>query len=117
MAGNYDWLIPVVTAIAGGLASKEEAKMNNRSKTVVDNQTRTPYMAETINPQLQAIAQLLANNYARHLSKRYPGGTGMTIDPGTISAMFGGNSPAGVFWNNVPKAQGGLLTLPVYSPR
>lgn len=107
--GSYDWLIPVVTAIAGGLASREEAKMNNKPKTVVDNQTRTPYMAETINPQLQAIAQLLANNYARHLSKRYPGGTGMTIDPGTVSGMFGGggNPLAALFGLQDPKAYRG----------
>ena len=99
MAGNYDWMIPIVAAIAGGVAAKQEAKQANKPTTITQNETRTPYMASTINPQLEAIAQLLANNYARHMSKRYPGGKGLTIDPATIRGLFGGGDSAlaGVF--------------------
>lgn len=92
MAGNYDWMIPIVTAIAGGVAAKQEAKQANKPTTITQKEERTPYMASTINPQLEAIAQLLANNYARHMSKRYPGGGGLTIDPATIRGLFGGGS-------------------------
>lgn len=92
MAGNYDWMIPIVTAIAGGVAAKQEAKQANKPTTITQKEERTPYMSTTLNPQLEAIAQLLANNYARHMSKRYPGGGGLTIDPATIRGLFGGGS-------------------------
>ena len=112
MAGNTgsgsstaSWVLPIVTALAGAYASREEAKQNNKPKTTTQVETRTPYMAEQINPQLSAIVCSFANNYMQQMSKRYPGGSGFSIDPNTISAMFGGSSPMGIFGD--PKAYRG----------
>lgn len=98
--GSYwDWLLPVLGVAAGAVASNSEAKQNNKPKTTVQTSTNTPFMANELTPQFQAIAQLLANNYMRNMAKRYPGGQGLSIDPSVISAMFGGQGsvPNGIF--------------------
>lgn len=61
--GKWAWVIPVVTALAGAYASRQQAQASNQPRTGVTNQTTTqnPYMNDLTQPDIIALLNLQRN--------------------------------------------------------
>lgn len=73
--GGDDWLQLALTlglGAAGAVGAKKQAKESNKPQEAWTTQTKVPYMAGMLNPQLQMIAALAAQNFEQHMKKINP---------------------------------------------
>lgn len=57
---------------AGAYGAKKDAKAKNKPQEMYQEVTKTPYMAGALNPQLQMIAAMAAQQFGKHKKKLDP---------------------------------------------
>lgn len=73
--GGDNWLqlaLMLGLGAAGAVGAKKQAKESNKPQEAWTTQTKVPYMAGMLNPQLQMIAALAAQNFGEHMKKINP---------------------------------------------